>query len=173
MEAGPAQSAAAQDIWKNGSGFQGLTLRWRKVLSPLGLPGLAVICTRANAWWEELLFLWNQPSWDFLSHSFSSPSSLCTIDPLLPFLSGCIWLPLSGTFTLLFLTSPSSVCLQESYLLAAKLTVKENEFFSAFPCTQNCSFECREKWLFCFTYQVLCVLRFHPTQFRIESYTAW
>lgn len=46
-KARPAQFAALA-IWKNGTGFQSLTMRWRKVLSPLGLPARAVICTRAN-----------------------------------------------------------------------------------------------------------------------------
>lgn len=47
-EDGPAQSAP-EAIWKSGTGFQGLTMRWRKVLSPLGLPVLAVICTTAKS----------------------------------------------------------------------------------------------------------------------------
>lgn len=49
VKAGPAQcAAAAEAIWKSGMGLQGLTMRWRKVLSPLGLLGRAVICTTAN-----------------------------------------------------------------------------------------------------------------------------
>lgn len=91
-------------------------MRWRKVLSPLGLPSLAVICTRANRRLVRGAALSLQAAVlrFSLCHSSSPLSSLCTIYPLLPFLSGCVWLPLWGAFTLLFLTAPSSLFVSKS-----------------------------------------------------------
>lgn len=123
------------------------------MLSPLGLPGLAVICTRANRRLVRgaalslqaavLRFLQRLP---FLLISFFtlhhlSPSCLS------------IWLRLASSLRCLYSAfldcSFLLVCLQESFLLAAKLnalTVEEVKFFSqkfssTFSCALNCSSE--------------------------------
>ncbi len=168
-------------------------MRWRKVLSPLGLPGLAVICTRANRrlvrgaalslQTSVLRFLQRLP---FLLISFFtlhhlSPSSLS------------IWLHLASSLRCLYSAfldcSFLFVCLQESFLLAAKLnalTVEEVRFFSqkgsstfswALKCSSNVirtrfSFSLINNWMWS-----LDTLHFHSTHqfalFGTVSSTAW